>query len=184
MVADSSMTMSRPSRLHPPLLRPNVELQLDELPLIDDFLEDGYANGVDALEAGDRIVSGELLSIDEYLEVTPELDADGWAVSSWQSYDWQGLAALGSFAEAPEIEEADAEWSTTDWTPVATATRRTPEARAAYASAHSTAAEVAMALDSIARKIRSGELSIDQFRVTPPEAALAAALAAMLKLRR
>ncbi len=176
--------MSRPSRLHPPFLGPNDEPRLDELPLIDRFLDDGHAIGVDAADAGDELISGDLVSIDEYLETAPEVDADGWAVSSWQSYDWQGLAALGSFAESPEREEADDEWSTTDWTPVGSTTRRTPEARAAYASAHPTADEVAVALDSIARRIRSGELSIDQFLGTPPEAALAAALAAMLKLRR
>jgi len=183
-VTESVLAMPRPLRLHPPFLGQNDDLRLDDMPLIDDFLEAGYALGLGTIDADDQIVSGELVSIDEYLEVAPEMDADGWAVSSWQSYNWQGLAALGSPAASSEKAEADAEWSTTDWSPVSTKVRRTPEGRAAYASAHPTADEVALALDSMARKIRSGELSIDQFRGTPPEAALAAALAAMLKLRR
>jgi hypothetical protein len=42
---------------------------------------------------------------------------------------------------------------------------------------------VARALDGIAQRIRSGELVIDQLSGTPPEAALAAALAALLRMR-
>jgi 3-methyladenine DNA glycosylase/8-oxoguanine DNA glycosylase len=41
--------------------------------------------------------------------------------------------------------------------------------------------EVATALDEIARRIRSGELSLQEFRGTPPEAAIAALFAAFLR---
>ena len=43
--------------------------------------------------------------------------------------------------------------------------------------------EIADALDGIARRIRSGELVIDNLRGTPPEAAMAAALAILLKMQ-
>ncbi|MEJ7758978.1 MAG: hypothetical protein WKF55_05235 [Gemmatimonadaceae bacterium] len=157
-------------RLHPPFFGGEIDLidrYLDSLPSIDDFLEDRAAAGQFALEPE---LNAEL-----------ELDADGWALASWQSYDWSDVAQLG----APQDEaDAEAAWIATDWTPVSSEAHDAWGFRGTLGTNHPTADEVAFALDAIARKIRSGELSIDQFRGTPPEAAVAAALAAMLELWR
>ena len=146
-----------------------IDRYLDELPSIDDFLEDQAAAGQFAREP----------------ELDPglELDADGWALAAWQSYNWSDLAQLGAPQQAYEAD-AEAAWIATDWTPVSIEAYDARRSRGTLGTNHATADEVALALDAIARKIRSGELSIDQFIGTPPEAAVAAALAAMLELRR
>ena len=120
---------------------PPIELFIDELPSIDDYLSDE--------------------------------DADGWAAAAWQSYDWSGLAGLGH----PSSEGSEAEES---WGMIEPVLR---ERVSAGRHQGPSADEVAEALDGIARRIRSGELRIDQFHGTPPEAAMAAALAALLRLR-
>jgi hypothetical protein len=120
----------------------------------------------------------ELPPIEEFLaepqavkRTTPltglEIDDEGWAAADWQSYDWSGIATLG--APAPEAVEAYAAWSSTDWDPASGYRREL------------SALEVAAALDEIARRIRSGELSLEQFQGTPPEAAIAAVFAALLR---
>ena len=157
-------------RLHPPFFSGEIDLidrYLDELPSIHDFLEDQSAAGQ--------------FDIEPELDPELELDADGWALAAWQSYNWSDLAQLG----APQDEaDAEAAWTATDWTPVSSEAHDAWGFRGTLGTNHPTADDVALALDAIARKIRSGELSIDQFRGTPPEAAVAAALAAMLELRR
>src|SRR6266446_1581776 len=87
----------------------------------------------------------------------------------WQSYDWSGIASLG--APAPEEVEAHAAWASTNWDSSTGRSRGLPP----Y--------EVAAALDEIARRIRSGELSLAQFQGTPPEAAIAAVFAALLRTK-
>lgn len=136
----------------------------DDLPLIEQFLD-------------------ELPSIEDYLEEAPVLaevapaparapvdyDSEGWAIDEWQSYDWHSLAHLGRPSnDRLTPEEA---WSPEPW-PVSITADPGPSAD-----------EVAAALDDIAQRIRSGELPIDQFRSSPPEAAMAAVIAAMLRLR-
>lgn len=130
----------------------------DELPAIEQFLD-------------------ELPSIENYLDTTMAEAEEGWAVAAWQSYDWSGLASLGR--QSAELIEAEASWSDAEWAqdaPSATAMGN-------WAGVGPTASEVAAALDGIAVRIRSGELPIEQFRGMPPEAAMAAALAALLRLR-
>jgi hypothetical protein len=156
---------------------PSIQDFLDELPSIDDYL---WTAGVDA---------ADMRSIDEYLEddsgsadeivaqhvMAADFDNEGWAIADWQSFDWSGAAMLGSRAEEsagePVAGGADA-----DKTGAADETGRprriTPSAD-----------EVARALDGIAHRIRSGELLIDQLTGAPPEAAMAAALAALLRMR-
>ena len=130
---------------------PGIELFLDELPSIDDYLAD-------------------------------EEERSEWVLDDWQRYDWRGLAALGR--PSAERAEADAEWESTEWTESAVeAGQQVAGQDDANAHGGPSADEVATALDWIAQRIRSGELAIDQFRGTPPEAALAAALAALLKMR-
>lgn len=159
-------------RLHPPFAQPDpgrratpaaavatIEASPAELPSIQDFVDD-------------------LPSIDEFLEdaqavkrTTPlsglEIDEEGWASADWQSYDWSGIASLG--APAPEAIEAHAAWSSTDWDPAS--------------GGQGGALEVAAALDEIASRIRSGHLSLEQFRGTPPEAAIAALFVALLRTK-
>jgi hypothetical protein len=57
------------------------------------------------------------------------------------------------------------------------------DSRYAPGPSGTSAEEVANVLDDLAYRIRSGELPIDQFTNQPPEAAMAAALAAMLRKR-
>lgn len=171
------------SRLRPPFVAPVVTLALIDEFLVESPADDSNASAMGADDFWSDLAPHDLVSIDRYLEAENDVDADGWAVSSWQSYDWQGLAILGSSALSADRTEADAVWAATDWS-VAIPEDRVDESQQFYGSPHPTAAEVAEAFDAIAQKIRSGELSIDQVRGTPSEAALAAALAAMLKLRR
>lgn len=136
---------------------PNIERFLDDLPPIGDFLLDpevrkGIAAPVSRVHADD----------------------EGWAAAEWQSYDWSRLAALG--APEPEAAEAHAAWSSTSWDSASREFRASvgrPEPLPSY--------EVAAALDEIARRIRTGELSLEEFRGTPPEAAIAALFAAFLR---
>ncbi|HYN81194.1 MAG TPA: hypothetical protein VES88_06805 [Gemmatimonadaceae bacterium] len=198
-------------RLHPPFAKPDpgrgatphmaAEAPADETDFAD-FLEssdalatEGFAfDSSESLPSIDRFVD-DLPSIDEFLlepdvplAVHPnsakaagsvanqhlgETDSEGWAEGDWQSYDWSGLASLG--APVPEAAEAHAAWSTTNWD----AGRHAP----ADTSTHLREDEVAAALVEIARRIRSGELSLHQFRGSPPEAAIVAAFASLLRNR-
>ena len=138
---------------------PSIDQFVDDLPLIDEFLFEPSAP-VD-------------IRVKAQGAQTSDTAADeGWADADWQSYDWSALASLG--APAPEAAEAHAAWSSTNWD--AGGGRRTE-------SEHLREYEVAAALDEIARKIRSGELSLHQFRGSPPEAAIAAAFASVLRSR-
>jgi|SRR5688572_2320046 len=134
---------------------PAIELFLDELPSIDDYLAD-------------------------------EEERSEWVLDDWQRYDWTGLAALGR--PTAERAEADAAWESTEWSDqteldhsIVASSQTSVDER--DAGAEPSAAEVANALDAIAQRIRSGELAIDRFHGTPPEAAMAAAFAALLKMR-
>ena len=133
---------------------PLIEQFLDELPSIEDYLDDAPV----IAEVAPASVSGRV-----------EQDSEGWAISGWQSYDWHSLAHLGRPPnDRMTPEEA---WNPEPW-PVSITADPGPSAD-----------EVAAALDDIAQRIRSGELPIDQFRSSPPEAAMAAVIAAMLRLR-
>lgn len=134
---------------------PSIQEFLDELPSIEDFVDPGAAG----------------------LPPIAEYDADGWAVAGWQDFDWTGAATLGARSHA--TDEANSAWDTIDWNVPSRASQSA--SRAGHPT--SSADEVASALDGIARRIRSGELSIDQLSGTPPEAAMAAALASLLRMR-
>ncbi len=135
---------------------PSIDQFVDDLPMIDEFLAEPAAT-VEPRAVSPQ--SGGLATDDE-----------GWAVADWQSYDWSGIASLG--APAPEEVEAHAAWSSTNWD---SSRSRGSRALPPY--------EVAAALDEIARRIRSGELSLAQFQGTPPEAAIAALFAALLRTK-
>ena|SRR5687768_11107501 len=156
---------------------PAIERFLDELPSIEDYLAD--AGDPDQPAASPMATDNPVGQ-----GSTRDLDDEGWAVSEWQSYDWSRLSLLGR--RSREGAEAEASWTSTDWAQGNAAGQGRPgfadEPRAESLGALN-AAEVAAVLDDIARRIRSGELPVDHFRGTPPEAAMAAALAALLRMR-
>lgn len=148
---------------------PSIDAFLDELPPIEDFLmvdgaEDVMEYSAAAVEVMDEQPEAEMESRQE----------EGWARGSWQSYDWGSAAALNRTPSEP-LDTSES-WSDTRW-PLDVAPQ--------YSSGETTpnADEIADALDGIARRIRSGELVIDNLRGTPPEAAMAAALAILLKMQ-
>ena len=144
---------------------------------------------------GTKPVSPHLPSIEQFVDDLPSIEEfrmeadlkqgatdpfatqdEGWAAGDWQSYDWSGIASLG--ARAPEATEAQAAWSSTNWDSAASGVSDTAEARGG-----SPGNEVAAALDEIARRIRSGQLSLERFRDMPPAEAIAAVFAALLRSR-
>jgi hypothetical protein len=135
---------------------PSIEQFVDDLPSIEEF----------RMEADPKQGTSDPFAIQD----------EGWAAADWQSYDWSGIASLG--ARAPEAMEAQAAWSSTDWDSAASGVNDTAEAQGGLPGN-----EVAAALDEIARRIRSGQLSLERFRDMPPEEAIAAVFAALLRAR-
>jgi hypothetical protein len=135
---------------------PSIEQFVDDLPSIEEFRLESEAGH----REGDSFASQE----------------EGWAPGDWQSYDWSRIASLG--APASETTEAQTAWSSTDWNSAARGLSDTSGGQGALSGN-----DVAAALDEIARRIRSGQLSLERFAGTPPEAAIAAAFAAFLRGR-
>lgn len=154
---------------------PAIEQFLDDLPSIDDYL------------AADppRLAEPSPPPVRSFEIPGSAVEAEGWAVAAWQRYDWSSLASLGR--QSAEVAAAESSWNATEWAgDEGTGGHAYGAFESGAWSMHGdgpSADEIAAALDAIARRIRSGELAIDQFRGTPPEAAMAAALAAMLRLR-
>lgn len=144
---------------------------LDELPSITQFLavDTSYPNAP---------VIEDLPAIDRF--APEQYDADGWAISDWQAFDW---CSLGSLARRTEHAAAQADWTATQWSPEDEETYGATEDAYEFSPPQTDANEVAAALDEIADRIRSGDLAIDKFLGIPPEAAMAAALAALLRMR-
>ena len=165
----------------PPISRfidelPSITEFLDELQPIEDFLADDIEESPASLD--------EVASADQYADYdTSGVDAtdpvDGsWVMDDWNSYDWSRLASLGR--QSAEAMAADNDWNATEWTSEA---QETVQYESYDANHEPSPHEVATALDEIARRIRAGELTIEQFHGSPPEAAMAAALAALLRMR-
>jgi hypothetical protein len=175
----------------PALELPSIDEFIDELPLIDEFLADDVAEYDSA--------NDEIRSIDEYVVDAGAVESGGtnesyesghavvedetWPLADWQSYDWSRLAALGR--RSAEQRAAEEEWRSTDWAGSGNSDRSGESEDIEYRATETGPSpfDVARALDEIARRIRSGELAIDQFRGHPPEAAMASALAALLRMR-
>ena len=158
---------------------PSIQEFLDELPSIEDFLDHSALEIAPIADfvADDFGVAAPQQSRDADWFQQEEYDADGWAVAGWQDFDWTGAATLG--ARSGATDEANSAWDTIDWN----IPSRTPQSASRAGHAAPSPDEVAQALDRIARRIRSGELVIDQPSGTPPEAAMAAALATLLRMR-
>jgi len=170
---------SAPSRDVAREILPSISEFLDELPSIEDFVDytpaelppitDFVADNF-TTSAAPAQDSGDWFHEEQY-------DSEGWALTGWQNFDWNGAASLSARNQA--TDEANSAWDALDWN----VPDRIPLAQSQADSTSASADEVARALDAIARRIRSGELVIDQLSGTPPEAAMAAALAAMLRMR-
>ncbi len=133
---------------------PSIGQFLDELPSIEDYLD----HAPFPAEVAQNSIASSM-----------QPDSEGWAISGWQSFAWDSLSSLGrQKGSRMTPEEA---WSPEPW-PVA-----------GEADSGPTPDDVAAALNDIAERVRSGELPIDQLRSSPPEAAMAAVIAAMLRLR-
>lgn len=155
-------------RAEPAEVLPSIDEFLDDLPSIDDFLD------VDAPEEIRQPAD---------LPLTADFEADegqtevGWAPAEWQSYDWGSLSSLNR--AIPQGAGSDETWGDADWPEPYPRVAREQSERGATP----TADEIADALDGIAHRIRSGELVIDKLHGMPPEAAMAAALAVLLRMR-
>jgi hypothetical protein len=154
---------------------PPIEQFVDEMPSILEFLEDETQAAVG------------MHSDAEFAEVQPddsEIDGEGWASAEWQAYDWSSLASLGARSDRVA---ADRSWGSTEWDSRGTVAVSQSDGPSRAASGSSviapTAHEVAQALDGIARRIRLGEVVIDASHGMSPEAAMAAALAILLRMR-
>jgi hypothetical protein len=175
---------------------PAIEQYLDDLPSIADFLEADPVGDLPVADVPAADISSASPGIEfeplsepaaayENSPTAPENDEEGWAATGWQSYDWGALASLGV---DPDQAVADRAWRDTEWEGPAGSAGSNQGGPVYYDSAEGNAIgpnadEVAAALDGIARRIRSGELVIDNLRGTPPEAAMAAALAVLLRMR-
>lgn len=174
---------------YPPFAMPGVAFpravpQFEVLPSIRDFLDD-LPSIDEFMDAG----SSALPPIEEFLAShavpasgvePPDVDAEGWAIARWQSFDWNGAAALG--VGSPERLTSPDSWDAQAWSG-APLSMGSGMLRRGASDGPASADEVVRALDGIARKIRSGELLIDRLTGVPPEAALAAAIAALLRMR-
>ena len=155
---------------------PSIENFLDELPSIDDYVWAGDSEA-DDMRSIDDYLEDSSAGVLETSDAPPatEFDDDGWAIADWQSFDWNGAASLGSRTDAsPSRDAMNRSSSTRD---------RGVGERSRPSEITPSADEVARALDGIAQRIRSGELKIDQLTGAPPEAAMAAALASLLRMR-
>ena len=152
---------------------PSIGDFLDQLPSIADFLAPDSSR-----RDGERDSADELPPISDF--APDEFDDDGWAIADWQAFDWTGIGAL---ARRTQNSTAEASWTATEWAPEDEGAYGVTEGDFEFSREESTANEVAAALNDIAERIRSGELAIDMFDGTTPETAIAAALAALLRMR-
>jgi hypothetical protein len=148
---------------------PSIDDFIDELPSIDDFL-DTEPEPLSALPM-DAATPVETEAVPP--APGPRLTEEGWADGAWQSYNWGSLASLNRHTPIAASQAwGDTEWPGQNETEMNEGSRTTPAAD-----------EIADALDGMARRIRSGELMVDNLSGMPPEAAMAAALAVLLKMR-
>ena len=155
---------------------PSIREFIDELPPIEDYLAE-FADSESKPPSHDSFESAESVQLEDTPhEKLPVTAAEGWARADWQSYDWSSIASLNRQHRGRVT--ADESWGESDW----------PGDEGPLMSGYDTsvtphAAEIADALDGLARRIRSGELVLDNLQGIPPEAAMAAALAVLFRMR-
>jgi hypothetical protein len=91
----------------------------------------------------------------------------GWNSGKLGAFDWKSAASLR--APRNPAEKAERAWAATEWTE--SASQISEEAK-----------RVAEQLDSVAQKIRKGELSVNG-KAPTPETAMAAALEALIRAK-
>ena len=142
---------------------PSIDAFLDELPSIDDFAAVTPAAITEAAGGDWPRWAGE--------EEANAGAAEEWGSTDWQRYDWSSASALGGASLDRAATQA---WAATNWD-----NPRDP--RTSQASAAEALAE---ALDQIATRIRTGELSVPGTDRVRDDAAIAATLAKLLGIRR
>ena len=158
-IADEEDFAEEPEELPP------LEHFLDPLPPISDFSSAPVADAVEDTVADEFP--------DEPADVRSRASASDWVETDWQRYDWKSAGALGD-TERAQAEASDA-WAETDWEIQSPRSAERPRAPADA---------IAMALDQIARRIRTGDLSLPGDGSVADPATIAATLAALLGVRR
>jgi len=164
------------ARAAAPAGQATVETQSNEVPSIDDFLDD-----LPSIEDFAPEPSAAIPTVAPPVETdwprwageeaASSVDAGEWGSTDWQRYDWSSASAIGTVS--PDSAAAQA-WAATNWDNPRDP-RRSP----------ATAAEaLAEALDQIATRIRTGELSVPGADRVRDDSAIAATLAKLLGVRR
>ncbi|HEX2723183.1 MAG TPA: hypothetical protein VHM24_09710 [Gemmatimonadaceae bacterium] len=183
MISDPTRVQrERRGLLYPPFAAPgggptpglvaDVTTPSDDLAPIETFLDEEEPQ--ESAHGGDEMLATSAADFEN-----DRYDEEGWAVADWQSFDWSGLQSLTKIADR---HVAEAEWSATTWAPLDLP--QLSETEGQPSGVQSSAHEVAGALIHIADLIRSGKLAVDNLHGTPPEAVMAAALAALIRMRR
>jgi hypothetical protein len=159
-IADEEDFTEEPEELPP------LEHFLDPLPPISEFSPAAIADAVEA--ASEREFPDEPADNRSRGSVNSD-----WIETDWQRYDWKSAGALGD-TERAQAEASDA-WAETDWEVPPPRNAERPRAPADA---------IAMALDQIARRIRTGDLSLPGDGSVADPATIAATLAALLGVRR
>jgi len=143
---------------------PPVEHFLDPLPIVENFAPNAEGTHSESwpIESADTAPTTEPVT---------DVSEGGWIETDWQHYDWNAAAALGESAE----REASNDWATTDWDGTLP-----PPRDLRPTAAHA----IATALDAIAQRIREGELAVTGSGTTADPAKIAAAVAALLGVKR
>ncbi len=149
---------------------PSIQQFVDELPSITEFaVEQNYSEGESPSQEIEP-VTAESPAWPTWGASDQPVPPSAWETDDWQGYDW---STAGRLARAEPDEAAEA-WASTDWS----------EPHHARASRQSAAEALASALDQIARRIRDGELSVPGADTVKDQAAITAALAAVLGIKR
>ncbi|HXG72773.1 MAG TPA: hypothetical protein VNJ04_19430, partial [Gemmatimonadaceae bacterium] len=122
------------------------------------------------MDSGDDDADRAAPTIPAFFPPPTSGEEPGWGQTDWQGYDWRSAGALGEGAE-----QARDDWAATDWQAAPGPARDTRQ---------SAAQAIAAALDQIAERIRSGELSVPSAELVTDQATIAATLAALLGVRR
>ena len=145
-----------------------VATEEQEYPSIDDFLDE--LPPIESFLAVDHVVPVEESPAAPVAEPAQDKAGDDdWIKAGWNSYDFSSLTGLMNRTPSRPVRAIETSQPATPMKPLTTP--------------GPSAEEVALALDGIARRIRSGELVIDNLHGMPPEAAMAAAIAALLRMR-
>lgn len=137
-----------------------VATENHDYPSIDDFLDE--LPPIESFLATDP----EIVEVESPVEAATD---DEWLNAGWNSYDATALTVIAQRTPSKPVRAFEPP--------------RSQELPASLSSPGPSAEEVAAALDGIARSIRSGELVIDNLNGMKPEAAMAAAIAAILRMR-